>query len=112
MIPIKKVSDLISRHSLLEKELASGEIDKKKFAEKSKDYSDLNEIIREIKEYYTFDKDKKDLEKIIDDKNSDKDIKELANKELEELIKKNEKNEKNFLFNISKCIYILLQLTN
>ena len=94
MIPIKKVSDLISRHSLLEKELASGEIDKKKFAEKSKDYSDLNEIIREIKEYYTFDKDKKDLEKIIDDKNSDKDIKELANKELEELIKKNEKNEK------------------
>tara|TARA_E500000331_G_scaffold341907_1_gene374923 strand:+ start:1216 stop:2289 length:1074 start_codon:yes stop_codon:yes gene_type:complete len=94
MIPLKKVSDLISRHSLLEKELASGEIDKKKFAEKSKDYSDLNEIIREIKEYYTFDKDKKDLEKIIDDKNSDKDIKELANKELEELIKKNEKNEK------------------
>ena len=53
MIPLKKVSDLISRHSLLEKELASGEIDKKKFAEKSKDYSDLNEIIREIKEYYT-----------------------------------------------------------
>mgnify|MGYP001234240329 CR=1 FL=1 len=94
MIPIKKVSDLIFRHSLLEKELASGEIDKKKFAEKSKDYSDLNEIIREIKEYYTFDKDKKDLEKIIDDKNSDKDIKELANNELEELIKKNEKNEK------------------
>ncbi len=94
MIPIKKVSDLISRHSLLERELASGEIDKKKFAEKSKDYSDLNEIIREIKEYYTFDKDKKDLEKIIDDKNSDKDIKELANNELEELIKKNEKNEK------------------
>ena len=94
MIPIKKVNDLISRHSSLERELSSGEIDKKKFAEKSKDYSDLNEIIREIKEYYTFDKDKKDLEKIIDDKNSDKDIKELANKELEELIKKNEKNEK------------------
>ena len=94
MIPKNKVKDLISKHSLLEKELSSGNIDKKKFAEKSKDYSDLNEIIGEIKEYYTFDQDKKDLEKIIDDTGSEKDIKELANKELKELIKINEKNEK------------------
>ena len=65
MIPKIKVKDLISKHSLLEKELSSGEIDKKNFAEKSKDYADLNEIIGEIKEYYTFDQDKKDLEKII-----------------------------------------------
>ena len=43
MIPITKVRDLISRHSLLEKELSSGEIDKKNFAEKSKEYADLNE---------------------------------------------------------------------
>ena len=94
MIPKIKVKDLISKHSLLEKELSSGEIDKKNFAEKSKDYADLNEIIGEIKEYYTFDQDKKDLEKIINDISSDKDIKELANKELKELIKNNENNEK------------------
>ena len=94
MIPKTKVKDLISKHSLLEKELSSGEIDKKKFAEKSKDYADLNEIIGEIKEYYTFDQEKKELEKIIEDTSSDKDIKELANKELKELIKSNEKNEK------------------
>ena len=36
MIPINKVRDLISKHTLLEKELSTGEIDKKKFAEKSK----------------------------------------------------------------------------
>ena len=94
MIPTNKVRDLISKHSLLEKELSSGEIDKKKFAEKSKDYADLNEIIKEIKEYYSFEEGKKDLEKIIDDTASDQDMKELANKELEELIKKNENNEK------------------
>lgn len=94
MIPKNKVSDLISKHSLLEKELSSGEIDKKKFAEKSKDYSDLNEIIKEIKKYYTFEEDKKDLQKIIDDAESDKDMKELANKELKELIRNNENNEK------------------
>ena len=45
MIPLKTIEDLISKHSLLEKELSSGEIDKKLFAEKSKEYSDLNEVI-------------------------------------------------------------------
>ena len=94
MIPKNKVRDLISRHSLLEKELSSGEIEKKKFAEKSKEYADLNEIIKEVNEYYTFDNDKKDLKKIVDDKVNDKDMRELANKELEDLIKKNENNEK------------------
>ena len=57
MIPINKVKELISKHSVLEKELSSSEIDKKKFAEKSKDYSDLNEIIKEVKEYYSFEKE-------------------------------------------------------
>ena len=94
MIPKNKVRDLISRHSLLEKELSSGEIDKKNFAEKSKDYADLNEIIKEIKDYSSYEQDKKELEKIVEDKGSDKEMQELANKELEELIKKNQENEK------------------
>ena len=33
----------------LEKDLSSADIDKKKFAEKSKEYSDLNEIIKNAK---------------------------------------------------------------
>ena len=45
MIPQKTIEDLISKHSLLEKELSSGSVDKKLFAEKSKEYSDLNEVI-------------------------------------------------------------------
>ena len=44
MIPLNKVKDLISRLVSLEAELSSGKIDKKKFAEKSKEYSDLNNI--------------------------------------------------------------------
>ena len=94
MIPIDKARDLISKHEILEKELSSGEIDKKKFAEKSKEYSDLNDIISEVKEYFQFNKEKKDLEKIINDKQSDKEMKELANIELKELIEKNLINEK------------------
>ena len=56
MIPVNKVRDLISKHESIEKELSSGTVDKKKFAEKSKEYSDLNDIIKEAKEYLSFSK--------------------------------------------------------
>ena len=44
MIPIKTIEELILKHSTLEKDLSSSNIDKKLFAEKSKEYSDVNEI--------------------------------------------------------------------
>ena len=88
MLPNIKVKNLISKHAELERELSSGEVDKKSFAEKSKEYSELNDIIKEAKEYLLFDKNKGDLEKIINDTKSEKDIKELAELELKDLIKK------------------------
>ena len=88
MIPISKVRDLISKHEMLEKELSSGQIDKSKYAEKSKEYSDLNEIIDVAKEFNSYEKDKNDLEKIVEDKSSDLEMKELARLELSKLIKK------------------------
>ena len=94
MLPISKVQNLILKHAQLEKELSSGEIDKKNIAEKSKEYSDLNEIIKEANAYKDFEKNKIDLDKLINDSNSDKDIKELALTELEKLKKNNEINEK------------------
>ena len=94
MLPISKVQNLILKHAQLEKDLSSGEIDKKNIAEKSKEYSDLNEIIKEANAYKDFEKNKIDLDKIINDSNSDKDIKELALTELEKLKKNNEINEK------------------
>ena len=54
MIPRKTIEDLIDKHSLLEKDLSSGNLDKKIFAEKSKEYSDLNEIIHDTKKYLSF----------------------------------------------------------
>ena len=94
MVPIKKITDLISKHALLETELSSGQVDKKLFAEKSKEYSDLNEIIKEAKEYESFEKDKIELEKIINDTTSDSDMKFMAKTELEEISNKHEINEK------------------
>ena len=94
MLPIIKVSNLIKRHMQLEKELSSAAIDKKTFAEKSKEYSDLNEIIKEAKEFVLFEKNKDEIERIINDPKSEKDIKDLAESELEDLIKNNNDNEK------------------
>ena len=98
MIPIEKVKEIINKHQDLEKELASGSIDKKKFAQMSKEYSELNDIIENAKDYLNFDENKKDLEKIINDKKNDTDIVELANLELLEMLEKKEKNEKKLKF--------------
>ena len=94
MVPLSKVQDLIKKHSKLEKELSSQEIDKKSFAEMSKEYSDLNDIINEANSYFNYKKNKEELEKIINDKGSDKEITALAISELNELEKNNESNEK------------------
>ena len=67
MIPRKTIEELINKHSILEKDLSSGNVDKKLFAEKSKEYSDLNEIIEGAKKYISFENDKIELEKILGD---------------------------------------------
>ena len=79
MLPEEKVKNLISRHLSLEKELSSGELDKDKYAEISKEYSDLNGIIKQAKEYLNFKKENDDLNNIIKDKNSDSEMIEFAN---------------------------------
>ena len=94
MIPIKKIEELIEKHSKLEKELSSGEIDKKLFAEKSKEYSDINEIIDIAKKYISFESGKKELEKILEDEPSDDELKKMAEIELTDLKSQHEKNEK------------------
>ena len=94
MVPLSKVQELIAKHSKLEKELSSQEIDKKAFAEMSKEYSDLNDIIKEANSYFDFKKNKDELEKLINDNALDKEMKDLATSELNELEKNNEINEK------------------
>ena len=94
MIPLKTIEELIKKHSLLEKDLSSGKIDKKLFAEKSKEYADLNEIIQDAKKYINYEKDKSELEKILNDKNSDTELIKMAEKEISDLKIVNDNNEK------------------
>ena len=87
----------------MEKELSSGDVDKKLFAEKSKEYSDLNDIIEDANIYISYDKEKKELEKILEDPNSDKEFKVMAENEAEELKKDYEiKGKKLKLFLLPK----------
>ena len=94
MIPLKKIEELIQKHSLLEKDLSSGKIEKKLFAEKSKEYADLNEIIKDAKKYFSYEKDRLEIQKILDDKNSDTELIKMAEIELNNLKQENETNEK------------------
>ena len=81
MIPVEKVKLIVSTYESLEKELSSGNIEKKDFVKKSKDYSNFGEIINEAKWYIKFEKEKNDLNKIIEDKKAELiELKELKEK--------------------------------
>ncbi|MDC3208048.1 peptide chain release factor 1 [Candidatus Pelagibacter sp.] len=94
MIPQKTIEELIKKHSSLEKDLSSGNVDKDIFAENSKEYSDLNEIIENAKKYISFEKDKTELKKILEDKKTDKELIKMAENELNDLKLQHEENEK------------------
>ena len=68
-----KVQEIITKYDILEKELSSGKVEPKQFAKKSKEYSNLGNIISIAKSYINFDNEKRDLEQILLDKNNDTD---------------------------------------
>ena len=93
MIPFQKVKNIIEKHNSLEKELSSGNIEPKLFAKKSKEYSNLKNIIEVAKEYVNFNNEKNDLEQILKDKNNDAEMIEMAKKDLSEMEFKKERYE-------------------
>ena len=101
MIPLQKVKDIISKYNDLEKELSSGKIESKMFAKKSKEYSNLGSIISTAKEYLNFENEKRGLEQILNDKNNDIEMIEMAKKDLGEM-----ENKKNLFENKLK-IFLL-----
>ena len=94
MIPLKTIEELIAKHSSIEKDLSSGILDNKLFAEKSKEYSDLNEIVGDAKNYISYQTEKEELEKILNDNAADEELKKMAELELKHLENQHELNEK------------------
>jgi len=65
MIPLEKVQQIVSTYETLEKELASGDINKKDFANKSKGYSSIREVINQARSYLSFKKEQADAKLIL-----------------------------------------------
>ncbi len=93
MLPKEKIKSIILKHETIEKELSSGSLEPKLYSNKSKEYSELNQIIEYAKKYLKFEDEKKELEVIINDKKSDDDMRILAKKELESLLISNDEQE-------------------
>jgi peptide chain release factor 1 len=85
MISLEKLESIIKRYNDLETSLSKTDIDKKEFVKNSKEYSSIGEIIEAVKSFAQLHKDKEDLKKILDDKKSDKEIKEMAEADLDEM---------------------------
>jgi peptide chain release factor 1 len=85
MIPIDKVENIVSRFNELENILAKPDLKKDEFVSNSKEYSNLNEIISYAKAYLKVLEDLKSTKNILEDKSTDKEFYEMAEKELKDL---------------------------
>ena len=85
MIPIDKVENIVSRFNELESILAKPDLKKDEFVSNSKEYSNLNEIISYAKTYLKVLEDLKSTKNILEDKSTDKEFYEMAEKELKDL---------------------------
>lgn len=88
MLPINKVKEIISRYETLEKTLSQTDIDKNTYVKNSKEYSSIGDIITDVKNYIKMVEDKEGSEKILEDKSADKELKEMAELELNEIKEK------------------------
>tara|TARA_Y100000817_G_C16838092_1_gene536708 strand:- start:616 stop:1692 length:1077 start_codon:yes stop_codon:yes gene_type:complete len=93
MIPLEKVKDIINKHTALERELSLGDINPKLFAKKSKEYSNLGNIIETARAFLNFENEKQELVNMVEDKTNEPDMIDLAQKDLNELIEKKERWE-------------------
>ena len=85
MIPKDKVENIVSRFNELETILAKPDLKKDEFVSNSKEYSNLNEIISYAKAYLKVLEDLKSTKNILEDKSTDKEFYEMAEKELKDL---------------------------
>ena len=88
MLPINKVKEIVSRYETLEKTLSQTDIDKNTYVKNSKEYASIGDIISDVKNYIKMVEDKEGSEKILEDKTADKELKEMAELELEEIKQK------------------------
>jgi len=84
---LERLKDKKQRYKELEKELSSPELlsDREKYRVKAKEYADLKDVIHAYDGYLSLEKEKRSLEKIIEDEGEDSEYTALARKDLDEV---------------------------
>jgi len=84
---LERLKDKKQRYKELEKELSSPELlsDREKYRVKAKEYADLKDVINAYDGYLSLEKEKRSLEKIIEDEGEDSEYTALARKDLDEV---------------------------
>ena len=85
MLPINKVKEILLRYEVLESSLSQSDIDKNTFVKNSKEYASIGDIIDDVKLYIKIINDQKSSEKILEDKSAEKELREMAEQELNEI---------------------------
>ncbi len=78
-----KLNQLLTRFESLKQKLSDVVEDPNEFAKLSKEYSDLNPIADKVSEWKSMTKDKEDLSALLADSSTDKDLRAMAESELE-----------------------------
>ena len=83
MIPIEKLDQLIARHEELEHLMAEGtDLSSADFVAISKEYSELSSVVRTARTYQETVREIADLEDMLADRETDPEMRELAELEL------------------------------
>jgi peptide chain release factor 1 len=90
VLPQQKLDALLSRHALVESELASG-LSPEAYVKLSREFSELSPVAESIKAYRRAEKEIADLTSLIDDATTDADMRKLADAERNALRERKEK---------------------
>lgn len=86
MIPDEKLDQIVGRHQSLESQMAdASSLSSEAFVALSKEYASLGDVVAAITKFRDIETEMADLAEIIADKESDKEMAELATAEFEEL---------------------------
>ena len=86
-IPLDKIEDILQKGKSLEEQLGK-ENTSEKFVELSKEYSEIQPLYESVVEWKNIYIEMSDLKNLLEEETTDKEMKDLASEELEELEKK------------------------
>jgi peptide chain release factor 1 len=80
-LPADKMDQMVKRFAMLETQMANGP-DSETYVKLASEYSDLEEIVGKIRDYQATTSERDDLEALLSDKETDAEMRELAEAEL------------------------------